>query len=233
MEIDLPESKALGAEFMRWEIATAIAGALLDINPFDQPDVQQAKDATNGLLLEFKTKGRLPVAAADRTVNGVALTLSSAARAVLPADGAEAVLTLLRPGDYFALLAYLGPDPALAAALQTLRREVRDRARGDDVRLRSALPALDRSAAQRRTEQRRLRAHLRDAWRGYRRFPVSRSRFAHARAGTGDRRFRIARRGRPPRHPRALAVAGSALIRSLADALLAHLKAFGSSQTEA
>ena len=128
VEIDMPEPLALGAEFMRWEIATAVAGAILEINPFDQPNVQQAKDATNVLLAEYKTKGRLPIAAADRTVDGITLTLSSSARAALPAADAEALLTLLQPGDYFALLAYLGPDPALAAGLQTLRYAVRDRA---------------------------------------------------------------------------------------------------------
>ena len=64
VDIDLPEPLALGAEFVRWEIATAVAGALLGINPFDEPNVQQAKDATNVLLTDFKTKGRLPIAGA-------------------------------------------------------------------------------------------------------------------------------------------------------------------------
>jgi transaldolase/glucose-6-phosphate isomerase len=129
VEIDLPEPLALGAEFMRWEIATAIAGSLLEINPFDQPNVQQAKDATKVLLAEYKTKGELPIAAPDATVGGITLTLTAAARKALPAGGAAAALTLLHPGDYFALLAYLGPDPALAAALQAWRHSVRDRAR--------------------------------------------------------------------------------------------------------
>jgi glucose-6-phosphate isomerase len=129
VDIELPEPKALGAEFMRWEIATAIAGALLEINPFDQPNVQQAKDATNSLLREFRSKGRLPVAAPDKAVGSMALTLTSAARSALPAGRANSVLTLLKPGDYFALLAYIGPDPALAEELQRFRDEVRDRAR--------------------------------------------------------------------------------------------------------
>jgi len=106
-----------------------VAGALLTINPFDQPNVQEAKDATKVLLTEFKAKGRLPIAAPDQTLDGISLTLTSAARKALPAGGAEAVLTLLRPGDYFGLLAYLGFDPALGAALQAWRRAVRDRAR--------------------------------------------------------------------------------------------------------
>jgi glucose-6-phosphate isomerase len=129
VDIELPEPKALGAEFMRWEIATAIAGALLEINPFDQPNVQQAKDATNSLLREFRSKGRLPVAAPDKAVGSMALTLTSAARSAIPAGRADSVLTLLKPGDYFALLAYVGPDPALAEELQRFRDEVRDRAR--------------------------------------------------------------------------------------------------------
>ena len=129
VEIDMPEPMALGAEFMRWEIATAVAGAILEINPFDQPNVQQAKDATSVLLGEYKANGRLPIATPDGRIDGITLTLTSAARKPLPAAGADALLTLLRPGDYFALLAYLGPDPALADELQAWRRAVRDRAR--------------------------------------------------------------------------------------------------------
>jgi len=127
IEIDLPEPAALGAEFVRWEVATAVAGALLEINPFDQPNVQQAKDATNALLREFKAKGRLPVASPDGAVEGIALTLTSAARGALNGRAAADVLTLLHAGDYFGLLAYVGPDQALADALQRLRRTVRDR----------------------------------------------------------------------------------------------------------
>ena len=129
VEIDLPETLALGAEFMRWEIATAVAGAILEIDPFDQPNVQQAKDATNTLLAEFKTKGRLPLATPDQTLDGITLTLSAAARDALPPGQASSLRSLLLPGDYFALLAYLGPDPALAEELQRWRRAVRDRER--------------------------------------------------------------------------------------------------------
>ena len=129
VEVDMPEPMALGAEFMRWEIATAVAGAILEINPFDQPNVQQAKDATNVLLGEYKANGRLPIAAPDSRLDGIDLTLTSAAKKPLSTAGGGALLTLLHPGDYFALLAYLGPDPALADELQACRRAVRDRAR--------------------------------------------------------------------------------------------------------
>ena len=129
-EIDLPEPSALGAEFVRWEVATAVAGALLGINPFDEPNVQQAKDATRTLLDTYVAKGRLPTRAPDRTTDaGVTLTPSAAARTGLDNRPPEAFLTLLREGDYFALLAYLGPDPELARRLHALRAAVRDRTR--------------------------------------------------------------------------------------------------------
>jgi glucose-6-phosphate isomerase len=126
-EIELPEPSALGAEFLRWEIATAVAGALLHINPFDEPNVQQAKNATRALLARFKSSGRLPVGSPDRTLdNGATLTLSADARRELGSHSADAILTLLRPGDYFALLAYLGPDPELAGEMRAMRVAIRD-----------------------------------------------------------------------------------------------------------
>ncbi|OFW29268.1 MAG: hypothetical protein A3H97_08875 [Acidobacteria bacterium RIFCSPLOWO2_02_FULL_65_29] len=128
VEIDVAEPLALGAEFVRWEIATAVAGALLRINPFDEPNVQQAKDATRVLLEEYKTKGSLPIPPPDRTLGeGVTLRLTSAARRDLHGRGPEALLTLLTERDYFSLLAYLGPDKELAEALHGLRMHVRDR----------------------------------------------------------------------------------------------------------
>jgi len=127
VEIDVEEPAALGAEFVRWEIATAVAGAILGIDPFDQPNVQQAKDATQKLLGEFKKTSKLPIAAPDATApNKIALTMTKASKA---RGAADALLTSIGPGDYFALLAYLGPDPALERELQALRRAVRDRTR--------------------------------------------------------------------------------------------------------
>jgi len=129
VDVEMPERLALGAEFVRWEIATAVAGALLGIDPFDQPNVQQAKDATQALLAQYKTSGALPIAPPDRRLpDGTTITLSSAARRA-SADP-DAFLSLLREGDYFALLAYVSTrDAALDAALQTLRRSVRDATR--------------------------------------------------------------------------------------------------------
>jgi glucose-6-phosphate isomerase len=130
VDIDLPDPSSLGAEFMRWEIATAVAGAILKIDPFDQPNVQQAKDATQVLLTEYKTTGRLPVPPPDENKDGrLALTLTDAARSQLAGAGADAILTLIEPGDYFAVLAYLGYDEDLAQQIHALRVAVRDRTR--------------------------------------------------------------------------------------------------------
>jgi glucose-6-phosphate isomerase len=129
VDIDIPEPAALGAEFVRWEIATAIAGALLEINPFDEPNVQQAKDATRKLLDGYKAAGRLPMPPPDRSSHGIEVTLSTAARQMLKGRDPDAILTLISPGDYAALLAYLGPDRALADELASLRRAIRDRTR--------------------------------------------------------------------------------------------------------
>ena len=129
-EIDLQEPSALGAEFVRWEVATAVAGALLGINPFDEPNVQQAKDATRVLLDSYSSTGRLPIPTADRTgedTDGIQLTLSAAARTMLDGHPPEAFLTLLHEDDYFGLLAYVGPDAELAARLHALRVAIRDR----------------------------------------------------------------------------------------------------------
>jgi len=129
LDIDWPEPAAIGAEFLRWEIATAVAGGVLRINPFDEPNVQQAKDATKTLLAVHQKDGRFPAAKPDATRDGATLTLTAPARSALTGRGPEALLTTVRPGDYCALLAYLGPDPAIAKALAALRRSIRDRTR--------------------------------------------------------------------------------------------------------
>ena len=126
--IDVPERSALAAEFVRWEIATAVAGALLRVNPFDEPNVQQAKDATRVLLDRHAADGKLPAPPPDRTsALGATLTLSTAAKRPLGTKPPESILTLLAEGDYLALLAYLGPDADIAAALHAFRMSVRDR----------------------------------------------------------------------------------------------------------
>jgi glucose-6-phosphate isomerase len=124
--IEFPEPAALGAEFVRWEIATAVAGALLGINPFDEPNVQQAKDATRVLLDRYKKEHHFPPVAHETTSAGVTMSLTTAARQALHGNGPDAILTLPGPGDYLAVLAYLEPTDAFDELLQRFRMSVRD-----------------------------------------------------------------------------------------------------------
>jgi glucose-6-phosphate isomerase len=126
--IDMPEVAALGAEFLRWEIATAAAGVLLDINPFDEPNVQQAKDATRALLDVYAQQKRLPMPEPTASFKGVRLATSRAVEEARPGASPEEFLQLIGRGDYFCLLAYLPPDDdAFEPRLWELREHVADR----------------------------------------------------------------------------------------------------------
>ena len=122
-ELEIPDEYAIGAEFLRWEIATATAGLLLGINPFDEPNVQQAKDATNELLKEYKATQRFGVQRKPyMDIEGAWLMPSEAAEEALLNDGVENFLNLVRDGDYLGLLAYLPPDSEpFDSALRNIR----------------------------------------------------------------------------------------------------------------
>lgn len=100
----------LGGEFFIWEFATACAGWRLGINPFDQPNVQEAKDATRELLSEFSTSGRLPD---DQKPAGD--------------DAIRAQLESIKSGDYVAFLNYIEELPEVDSKFQEIRTAVRDR----------------------------------------------------------------------------------------------------------
>jgi transaldolase / glucose-6-phosphate isomerase len=126
-EIAVDGPDALGGEFVRWELATATAAAVMDINPFDEPNVQQAKDATRTLLESFKREGHLPASEPDADVDDASMTLSNAARRGGAHRRVDAFLRLLGRGDYLAVLAYLPESAALTAAVGRFRAEVRRR----------------------------------------------------------------------------------------------------------
>ena len=115
IRLTMPDALAVGAEFFRWEVATATAGLLLGINPFDEPNVQQAKDATRALLQAYSAQRRLPVAEPHAQSGGARLTLSQPAQDSLSGADALAFLRVVSPGDYVGLLAYLPPDDAAFA----------------------------------------------------------------------------------------------------------------------
>ncbi len=99
----------LGAEFFRWEFATAVAGAILGIHPFNQPDVQSAKDATARVLRQHNTLTRM---LQDE-----------------PSDSLSHLLNAARPGRYLAIMAFLPQTSEIEAALQELRAAVMERYR--------------------------------------------------------------------------------------------------------
>lgn len=107
--IRIADALDLGAEMFRWEFATAVAGRLLGIDPFDQPNVQEAKDRTNEILGGKAAGGPVPAGVDSLAVRALLATLS--------------------PGDYFALTAYVPPTAENESALQAIRLAVRDRFR--------------------------------------------------------------------------------------------------------
>jgi transaldolase/glucose-6-phosphate isomerase len=128
----------LGEEFVRWEIATAVAGAVLRINPFNQPDVEASKIATRSLTGEYEKTGKLPAESPFHEGEGVKLfadprNVESLKKAAGPAPSlasfVKAHLDRLGKGDYFALLAYVAMNGAHEAALQLMRHLVRDKRR--------------------------------------------------------------------------------------------------------
>ena len=127
----------LGQEFFRWEIATAVAGSILGINPFDQPDVEASKIATRKLTDDFETHGSLPAEAPFLAADGLTFFADAKnAAALAPAgdDGAatsclRAHLARLGAGDYFGLLSYVARSARHDAPLQAIRHAVRDRTR--------------------------------------------------------------------------------------------------------
>jgi transaldolase/glucose-6-phosphate isomerase len=129
VEISLARPEAVGAEFLRWEVATAVLGHLLEVDPFDQPDVAAAKSATESLLEEFRRGGAFRTPMPLVAEPGLAASADPAVLGDTPPSVAAAVRALverLAEGDYLAFLAYLPPDRATYAALETMRRNVRD-----------------------------------------------------------------------------------------------------------
>ena len=125
LTLEMPDVFSIGAEFLRWEVATAAAGVLLEINPFDEPNVQQAKDATRALLDVYQQQGRLPFPEPNGTLEGVRLTLSETAVQALDGEPADSFLQVLVPSDYFGLLAYLPPENReFGELLHALRMDV-------------------------------------------------------------------------------------------------------------
>ena len=107
VRLGLADVYHIGAEFFHWEMATAIAGSIICINPFDQPNVQAAKDMTESVLAQYKTSGKLPD--------------------MEEADSIGQLLAMAGPGYYLAIMAYVTQSPEVEQALDDLRRRVTEK----------------------------------------------------------------------------------------------------------
>ena len=124
IKIELDELEDLGQEFFRWEMATAAAGAILKINPFDQPNVEQAKIKARELMAEFAENGYLPSPAPTLDYDDIDAYGPAMGETVTEALRAFAVQG--RPGDYIAIMAYLPYTAQTDAALNNLRLALRN-----------------------------------------------------------------------------------------------------------
>jgi transaldolase / glucose-6-phosphate isomerase len=131
VKIEIADLDELGGQFFQWEFATAVAGALIGINPFDQPDVEASKAATRELTAEFETNGELPPETPIFESDGLALFADAQNGAALEGASLEEYLAShlerVRPGDYVALLAYVARSSEHEQRLLEIRRLIRDR----------------------------------------------------------------------------------------------------------
>ena len=138
VRIAIDETFDIGEEFFRWEVATAVAGSILGINAFNQPDVEASKMATRKLTSEYEQTGSLPkepplhsegdLALYTDEKNAIALRAAVGNRPTF-AGFVKAHLDRLKAGDYFAVLGFIEMNGAHERALQTLRHAVRDKKR--------------------------------------------------------------------------------------------------------
>jgi glucose-6-phosphate isomerase len=118
----------LGAEFFRWEFATAVAGAALNINPFDEPNVAEAKSSTASLLAAYAKTQRLPETEPLASGQQVAVHTRSFA-GPSPADIVHAAIADIKPGDYAAFLSYLPASGDIESAIAGIRGAIRAKTR--------------------------------------------------------------------------------------------------------
>jgi len=133
VRIAVEQAYNLGEEFLRWEIATAVAGSILGINPFDQPDVEASKIVTRALTSEYEKSGKLPDEAPLFEGSGFKLFADAKNTEALNESAGKSLegylkahLSRLGAGDYFAVLAYIEMNDAHENSLQGFRHAVRD-----------------------------------------------------------------------------------------------------------
>ncbi len=125
---------AIGQEFFRWEIATAVAGAVIGIDPFNQPDVEASKDKTRALTEQYEESRTLPTETPIFRENGMALYADPRNAEELGRNNTlggylKSHFARVRPNDYVAFLAYIERDTAHTELLTEMRSVVRDKTR--------------------------------------------------------------------------------------------------------
>jgi transaldolase/glucose-6-phosphate isomerase len=134
VRISVEDIYSLGEEFFRWEIATAVAGSIIGINAFNQPDVEASKVATRKITGEYEQTGKLPdekpffeaddIKLFSDAKNSAALVQAATDKSL--AGYLKAHLSRINAGDYFAVLGYVEMNEAHEEQLQKLRHAVRD-----------------------------------------------------------------------------------------------------------
>jgi transaldolase/glucose-6-phosphate isomerase len=132
VSISVDDVYSLGQEFFRWEIATAVAGSIIGINAFNQPDVEASKVETRKLTGEYEAKGRLPLEVPFFEANGIQFFADE--KNVAAIHGGLNVAAVLKrhlcrlsAGDYLAVLGYIPMNAESEKALATIRHAVRDK----------------------------------------------------------------------------------------------------------
>jgi glucose-6-phosphate isomerase len=134
VRIDLSDTYDIGQEFFRWEFATAVAGAILGINPFNQPDVEASKVATRALTSRYEETGSFPEESPIAEADGLKLFADERNAAELREAAGDASLAAILGAhigrissrDYVALLAYVEMNEPHVEQLQAIRHQVRD-----------------------------------------------------------------------------------------------------------
>jgi transaldolase/glucose-6-phosphate isomerase len=134
VRISVPNIYNLGQEFFRWEIATAVAGSIIGIDAFNQPDVEASKIETKKLTSEYEQKGQLPPETPFFEANGIKLYADEKNTAALKGGSTlaavlQAHLSRIHDGDYFGVLGYITMNAVNEAAMQKIRLAVRDKKR--------------------------------------------------------------------------------------------------------
>ncbi len=124
VQIDLQDVYDLGAQFWRWEFATAVAGAILGINPFNEPNVTESKNNTKRLLQQVQEEGQLPSPEVEVEGNGVRVSGDAAGNS--PEEALRAFLDEVMEREYIAILAYVPMTSENEAALRDLQAAIRD-----------------------------------------------------------------------------------------------------------